>query len=271
MDHQEPACPFDTTAYTGVPDSAPTMTVEDIPALIARLDRLYAREDYPAAETLLKEAKERALAGNDWRSRLSIVSEELGLTRKMMKEPEALVAVREAKQLIEEHGMGRTVSGATVLLNAATTLKCFGRAEESEPLFEHVARVYADYLDRTDYRFAGLYNNMALTFTDLGKYEKAERYFGLALDTLEHCDNSLCDTAVTWVNLAECYDRQDSEDERISACMEQAGECLLSPEVPMDGYYAFTVGKCLPDFERFGFFYYTAQLKKRMEHINGLS
>ena len=271
MDHQEPACPFDTSAYTGTPDSTLTLTAEAIPALIERLDRRYAREDYPAAESLLKEAKARTLTVNDWRSRLSIVSEELGLTRKMMKEPEALAAIDEAKQLIEDHDMGRTVSGATVLLNAATTLKCFVRAEESEPLFEHVARVYSDHLDCTDYRFAGLYNNMALTFADLGRYEKAERYFGLALDTLEHCDNSLCDTAVTWVNLAECYDRQDSEDERIVACMEQAGECLLSPEILVDGYYAFTVGKCLPAFERFGFFYYTAQLRKRMEHINGLS
>ncbi|MBO6014872.1 MAG: hypothetical protein J6P48_05320 [Oscillospiraceae bacterium] len=271
MDIQEPACPFDTSAYTGTPDSVPQGTAEDIPALIEELDRLYASEDYPAAEALLRKAKEKTVLGNDWRSRLSIVSEELGLTRKMMKEAEALAAIDEARKLIQEHGMGRTVSGATVLLNAATTLKCFGRAEESEPLFEHVARVYTDNLDCRDYRFAGLYNNMALTFEDLGRFGKAERCFALALDTLEYCDNSFCDKAVTWVNLAECYDRQDCEDERIAECMERAGECLLSPEVPLDGYYTFTVGKCLPAFERFGFFTYTAQLKKRMEEINGLS
>ncbi len=271
MDIQEAACPFDISVHTGIPDRAPHETVEDIPALIEQLDCLYAREDYPAAEALLRKAKEKTLYGNDWRSRLSIVSEELGLTRKMMKEAEALAAVGEAKQLIEEHGMGRTVSGATVLLNAATTLNCFGRAAESEPLFEHVARVYADHLDHRDYRFAGLYNNMALTFEDLGRFGKAEYYFALALDTLEYCENSFCDKAVTWVNLAECYDRQNSDDERIAACMERAGECLLSSEVPLDGYYTFTAGKCLPAFERFGFFSYTAELKKRMEEINGLS
>ena len=271
MDYPEPACPLDPASVTGKPDSKPTGTAADIPALIARLDAYYGKEDYSSAESLLIEEKENVRSRGDWRSLLSILSEELGLYRKTMNEKEALRAVEESCALIEGHRMGRTVSGATVLLNAATTLKCFGKTADSEKIFEHVSRVYADNLDPSDYRFAGLYNNMALTFVDLGKFQQAEQYYHMALNVLERCENSQCDEAITWCNLAECYERQDSEDERISKCMEKAGDCLLSLDVRLDGYYTFAVSKCLPAFDRFGFFWYSAQLKKRLEQHNGIS
>ena len=185
MDIIEPNCPFDITAHTGVPDAGKTSCAVDIPELIKKLDALYAENDLPVAENLIDGAMERALAAGDWRSRLSLVSELLGLYRKTMDRGKALSAIREARELIEEHGMGRTVSGATVLLNAATTMKCFGDAAGSLPLFEHVLTVYSENLDPQDYRFAGLYNNMALSYDETGDVPNAERCFKLALAILE--------------------------------------------------------------------------------------
>ncbi len=271
MDTIEPACPFDTSAYTGVPDAGRTDCALDIPALIRELDTLYAKKDLPAAGRLIDDAAERAFAAGDWRSRLSLVSERLGLVRRTMEREKALSAVREAREIIEEHSMGRTVSGATVLLNAATTMKCFGDAEGSLPLFEHVLTVFSENLNPGDYRFAGLYNNMALSFEDTGAFEKAEAFFGRALDVLEKLPGTNCDIAVTWCNLAELYYARDPEDERVSACMEQAGDCLLDPALMHDGYFAFTAGKCLPLFDDFGFFYYASRLRKILEENNGVS
>lgn len=268
---QEPACPFDTSAYTGIPDAQKTARALDIPELIKKLDALYAENDLPAAESLIDGAMERALAAGDWRSRLSLVSERLGLYRKTMDKEKALAAIREARELIEEHSMGRTVSGATVLLNAATTMKCFGDAAGSLPLFEHVLTVYSENLDPGDYRFAGLYNNMALSFADTGAFEKAEAFFGRALDVLEKLPDTNCDIAVTWCNLAELYYARDPEDERVSACMEEAGERLLDPALRHDGYFAFTAGKCLPLFDAFGFFYYASRLREIPEGKDGVS
>ena len=271
MDQMVPSCPFDTSAYTGVPDSGKTVQAVDIPELIGKLDMFYAKEDYSGAENLILEGMKTALSANDWRSRLSLVSEQLGLYRKTAEKNKALDAVRNAAGLIEEHSMGRTVSGATVLLNAATTMKCFGDAEGSIPLFEHVLTVYSENLDPYDYRFAGLYNNMALSFEDIGEYEKAESLFKKALAVLQKLEATQNDQAVTWCNLAELYYSRDCEDERVTECMENAGENLLDPALKHDGYFAFTAGKCLPLFDSFGFFFYASRLRKILEDGNGIS
>ncbi len=266
----ETICPFDYASYTGVPDSEYTVQSLDIPSLIKTLDTLYADCDYPAADRLISEGLKKALSAGDWRSQLSLVSEQLGLYRKTNEKEKALDSVRESQRLIEAHSMGRTVSGATILLNAATTMKCFGHAEESLPIFEHVLTVYSENLDPCDYRFAGLYNNMALSFEDTGAFDKAELYFRRALGILQKLNDTGNDIAVTWCNMAEMYYFLNNEDERVSECMEKAGECLIDPELKHDGYFAFTADKCLPLFDSFGFFYYAAQLRKTLEEMNGI-
>ena len=267
MDHNESCCIFDTTQYTGVPDSHPCPHVVDVPALIRRLDVLYAAGREAEAGAFLEDALGRARQGGDWRAELSILSEQLGQVRRSMDEDRGLRTVNEALRLIREHHMGQTVSAATMMLNAATTLKCFGRADESIPIFTHVARVYADHLDPSDYRFAGLYNNMALSYEDVGDYAAAERHFKLAMQAIGRCPHPENELAVTFCNLAELYDKQDPEDPRCAECMERAWENLNAEGLPRDGYHAFTVSKCIPSFDYFGFFLYAAQLRERVKEI----
>ena len=233
MDHNEFCCIFDASQYTGTPDGHPCPRVVDVPAAIRALDALYAEGREAEAEDFLEAKLRDAHAGGDWRAELSMLSELLGQYRRSMSAEKGLRTVNEALSLIREHQMGQTVSAATVMLNAATTLKCFHHAAESIPIFTHVARVYADNLDPSDYRFAGFYNNMALT----------------------------------WCNLAEMYARRDPEDPRVETCMEKAWECLNDPALPHDGYHAFTISKCAPTFDYFGYFLYAKKLRERTEKI----
>ena len=196
-----------------------------------------------------------------------MLRELLGYHRRDKYREKAMRAVNEALDLIRIHRLGSTVSGATVLLNAATTMKAFGRAQESLPIFKHAARIYADNLDPTDYRFAGLYNNMALSYQDVGDFAGAERCFRLALGVIGHSRHPENELAVTWCNLAELFDRQDPEDPRIGDCMEKAWDCLNAPGLPRDGYHAFTASKCVPSFDYFGYFLYAGELKERVEEI----
>ena len=268
MDYQEPICPFDASAYTGTPDAEPCPQAVDVPRLIARIDALCNQGREEDARDLLEGALETARQGGDWRSELTVLSELLGQYRRTGEKGKGLRTVSEALELTRVHHMGRTVSGATVLLNAATTLKAFGHAEDSLPLFTHVARVYADNLDPGDYRFAGLYNNMALSYDETGDVPNAERCFKLALAILERIGGQENDSAVTWCNLAEMYGRRDLEDERIGDCLEKAWECLNAPGLKRDGYHAFTVSKCAPTFDYFGYFLYANELRKRSEEIH---
>lgn len=267
MDYIEPSCCFDSSVYRGIPDAEPCRDPIDVPGVIRELDGLYNAGREKEALALLEQWRDRARARGDWRGELSMLSELLGYHRRDGDREKAMAAVNQALDLIRIHRMGATVSGATVLLNAATTMKAFGRAAESVPIFSHVARVYGENLDPTDYRFAGLYNNMALSYEDLGDYAEAERCFRLALGVIPHSRNPENELAVTWCNLAELYDRQDPEDPRIGECMEKTWELLNAPSLPRDGYHAFTVSKCIPSFDYFGYFLYSRELKERVERI----
>ena len=267
MDVLEPCCCFDSRLYTGLPDAEPCRNSIDVRAAVAELDGLYNSGRKNEAGAFLDRMRDEARTIGDWRGELSMLSELLGHHRRDGNREKGMAAVNDALDLIRIHRMGNTVSGATVLLNAATTMKCFGRAKESVPIFEHVARVYANNLDPTDYRFGGLYNNMALSYEDVEEYAKAEQSFQLALRVIARCPNPDNELAVTWCNLAELYDKQDPEDPRIGDCMEKAWEHLNAPELPRNGYHAFTISKCAPSFEYFGYFLYAMELKERAERI----
>lgn len=266
-DYTESCCPFDSSMYTGLPDTAPCPVSLPVRDVIEELDRLYEQGREDEAQGYLESWQEKAAQSGDWRAELSFTSELLGQYRRSGDGEKSLAAVDRALRLIRERRMGQTLSGATVLLNAATTLKCFGRAAESLPVFRHVSRVYADRLDPGDYRFAGLYNNMALSCADVEDYEGAERYFKLALKIMEGCENPGNDMAVSYCNMAEMYAKQDMEDERIEQCMERAWELLNDDKLPQDGYHAFTISKCAPTFDYFGYFLYAKELKERAEKI----
>ena len=261
-------CCFDTREYTGVPDAEPCPRAFDVPEIIRELDALYAAGREAEAETYLERRRAEAAAAGDWRAELSLVSELLGQYRRSMAAEKAFAAVDDALALIRAHGLGRTVSGATVLLNAATTLGCFGEQEDALAIFRHVSRVYADTLDPGDYRFAGLFNNMAQSHAALGQLDEAERLFRAAVKIMEKLPHGGCEVAVTLCSMAQMYDALDPEDARIAPCLERAWEALDDPALPRDGYYAFMASKCLPVFDRLGFFLYAAELKERIGEVH---
>ena len=260
-------CCFDTSEYTGTPDTGHCPAVIDVPNTVRELDALYAAGRESEAQSFLEERRRLAAEGGDWRSEVSMISELLGQYRRSMDRERGLAAADDALSLIKEHRLGRTVSGATVLLNAATTLSCFGEHEDALAIFRHVSRVYSDNLDPGDYRFAGLYNNMANSFAALGSTPEAEEMFRAAIALMEKLPGGGNEIAVTLCSMAEMYDRLDPEDERIALTLERAWETLCDPELKRDGYHAFMVSKCIPVFDRLGFFLYAAELKERARRI----
>lgn len=261
-------CCFDTSEYTGVPDSEPCARTLDVPAIIRGLDALYAQSRESEAQSYLERWLSEARGIGDWRAELSLTSELLGQYRRSMDAEKGLAAVDDALELVKAHRLGRTVSGATVLLNAATTLGCFGWNAEALPIFRHVCRVYADSLDPADYRFAGLYNNMANAHAACGETAQAEELLLRALRITENLAGGGCETAVTLCSLAELYDRADPEDGRIAEVLERAWETLDDPALPRGGYYAFMAAKCVPVFDRLGFFLYAHDLNERIRQIH---
>ena len=85
-------------------------------------------------------------------------------------------------------------------INAATTWKAFGQAEKALPLYEKAWRAYSGTLDPADYRFAGLSNNMALSYADLGEYAQAGTYYEKAIGIMKKLPQG--SMAVSYTHLA---------------------------------------------------------------------
>ena len=239
----------------------------DIRKIIAELDGFFAVEDIVGAELFLNTALAKAREIGDKTGELSILSELMGFHRRTADKNAAISASNDGIELVFELDIGKSISGATVLLNAATTLSAFGEAERAIGYFCEVMRVYSNNLDPSDYRFAGLYNNMGTAYSNLSDFENALTYYKAALSIVEKTDNRM-EVAVTNVNIAELYgNMQTDEGFDMVERYVQAALFELENASVRDGYYAFTCRKCAPTLDRLGYFRDARILNERADRI----
>jgi len=231
--------------------------------VIEKLDSLFAKNDLVGAERLIEYWTAEAIALGDTSGELSLVNEMLGLSRRIGNKDKAKAAIDRALILIDLTGMGSSVSGATILLNAATTEKAFGAPEAAVPLYERTADIYkAEKLDEKDPKYAALYNNYATTLTDLTRFTEAEALYQKALSLTREAKN-LPDCAVTAVNMAHLYEAWEGiESEKITECLAHAERLLLEECTDRTPYFAFVAEKCVPAFDYFGHFFAANQLRE---------
>jgi tetratricopeptide (TPR) repeat protein len=196
-----------------------------------------------------------------------VLNEEIGFFRRVSESENALNAVKEAFEIIEELGLGSDTSSATVYLNGATTMKAFGKATEAMPYYMMAKDVFERELDPNDYKMAALYNNMSSAYNDLGDYKSCEEFCFKAISILENNEDCYGEIAVTLINLAHLYYEQDPLDDRIYDMMDKAWELLTSSSNTLDGNFAYLCAKCYPSFGFFGYFEREAQLIRLTEHI----
>ena len=244
----------------------------DVKQFVETLDGYLKAERLEEAGRYLEESFERAKDEGDWRTQITILNEMMGFYRSVGESEPGLASVYEGFRLIGEHGMQETVTAGTTWVNGATTLKAFGNAREALPYYESAFRVYGQLLDPSDYRFAGLLNNMALTYVDLGEFDKAEAYYEKAMQIIGGLPDGGMEMAVTYVNLACLWDERGKAagrpfDERIDECLDKAWEYLDDPRAKRDSYYAFTCRKCAGTFGYFGRFRIKKELEERADRI----
>ncbi len=221
--------------------------------VIEKLDICFSTDDLTGAEALLDYWESEGHALGDERGLLSVLNEKIGLYRRCQKEEKGIAAVEEALALVDSLGLAGTFAGGTILLNAATTLKAFGRAKEALPLYRRAEAAYRESLAPDSYEWAALYNNMALTCEELADSERAEELYQKAIALLEKEGQHDGEIAVSYVNLAHLYDRSCPEDkDRVKGALSSAWEFLNSPRQPHDSNYAFICSKCAPSFTAFG-------------------
>ena len=267
FDYKEPACVLCGGEEFYYPDRKKPSTTVPIRSVIEKIDALYAKNDLAQAEKVLSYWLSEAKELGDKRGELEIRSEQIGLYRKLNDAEKGLESVEEGMKILSELELKGTVSGATIALNAATTYKAFGFADKAMPIYKQVEEVYEQNLPADDPRFAGFYNNEALTLADLGRDVEAEIAFKKAISILTGQPNKENDIAVSYVNLAHLLEGKPGREDETYACVEKAIELLDTPGLPQNGYHAFVIEKCLPSIEYFGYFMAKNRLEKRMKEI----
>ena len=233
------------------------MTVNEF---IVTLDAYFDREDMAGAGEYLR-AVCREAEGDD-RLLFAVYNEMMGYYRKTGEVERGLDAIEQGLALLPRMGIADEVAGATAYLNAATTLKAFGRPSEGLPLYERAEAIYRRRLPAIDPRMAGLCNNLALALVDLERYEEAERRYETALSILTRNVGKETDVANTYVNMAHLYEKLP-DYEKIEACLDRAKDALEADQ-NRNGYYAYTCRKCAPSF---GYFLYEKELNERADSI----
>ena len=193
----------------------------------------------------------------------------LGVYRKSENRKKAEAAVLRARELLKICELENSRSGATILINAATTMKAFGNPSAAKELYETAEKIYTDSgVPKDDPLIAALYNNYATTLTELCEFEKAERLYLLAREITEKSISTLPDCAVTLVNMAHLYeDWEGTESEKIEICLTRAEKILLGNDAEENSYLAFVLSKCAPSFEYFGFFIAAKEMNKKSRRL----
>lgn len=233
-------------------------------AFIQELDSLMGQARWDEAEALLLLYKNRAEARGDRQTELSLCNELVGFYRQRQKEAGFMPNWQRCQELLEELNV-RGVSRGTILINGATALVSFGRAEEALPYYQEAFGCYIRGLSPADERFAALFNNMASAFQAVGAYERAEEHMKMAMDVLEKKPHHV-DIATTWVNLAQLYARW-GRPAAMTEALERAMERFDDPEVLWNDYYAHTCRKCAGAFGALGRPDWERELQERADMV----
>ncbi|MDD6263446.1 MAG: tetratricopeptide repeat protein [Clostridiales bacterium] len=265
-DFIEPNCPLCPSPYY----SDEPRTSIDVGRMLEKLDSYLDKNDTVSARRHLEYWLAEAEHCGDFRGKLTVLNEIMGLHRKAGRREEAVSSAEKALALVESAGLENTVSAATTYLNAATVYKAFGAAEKAIPLYLSAQKIYESELEEDDPRRGGLYNNMALAYVDLGNFSEADKLYHRALSVMSRAKYGELEQAVTLLNMANAAENEHgllAAEETISGLVSRAEELLDSPGLPRNGYYAFVCEKCAPTFGYYGYFLFQKELERRAKEI----
>ena len=256
-DYEEPRCVLCMNQKSRIP----------IDRVLEKYDSYIEDKEYERAESHIRYWLEEAKVGGDEAGELTMLSELMGHLRKNGKIDEAVSVASSTLSKVEKFGFSETITGATAILNAGTVYRAAGKNADSAACYEKAEKVYEKELDEKDDRLGGLYNNFASALTELGEYEKAEEKYKKALKIMDGTKNGKLECAITYLNLADLYEKRDGSEKaesHIDEMLEKAYNLLTDDSVEKNAYYEFVLDKCIPAYDHFGQFIRGAELKSRI-------
>ena len=242
----------------------------NIQKFIENFDDLLSKNEYTSACDFLETTIIEAEALHDETALFTLYNECIGIYRKIGKKDKCYFYCNKALETTENLQFSENVSGATTFINCATAFKAFDEAEKGVSFFEKAKRIYEEKLPQNDKRLAGLYNNFALTLTDLKRFDEAIALYEKAISVLKSYEDEQPETAISYLNMANTVEAKEGLEnscEKIDSLLDIATEILDKSLKENDGNYAFVCEKCASTFGYYGRFFYEAELKERARKI----
>lgn len=197
----------------------------EINEILAGLDRLFEQKEMEKVEPYLQEHLKDAMEMGDASSVITIVNELIGFYRSMEQHEKSIFYCNQILTFMQMCKLEGTVPYATTLLNVATANRAAGRLSEAMEYYREVEAIYEGNLEKDDYRYAGLFNNMSLAYEADKKYEKAAELLEKALPIMEkYGSGGRIELATTYTNLAACFLKWEEEEGEASGRLGQAEE-----------------------------------------------
>ena len=175
--------------------------------ILQELDSLPGGADAEKTGDFLKDKISLARQEGDHASELALLNEMIGYCRYMGLNEDSEAYSNEALKLCEEQGLAGQIPYATTLLNAATADRAAGRLDESLGRYREVEDIYGKQLDKSDYLYAALYNNMSLLYQAMDRHEESAEYLKKALGIISTGSEHKAEQAITLTNLGQAYIR----------------------------------------------------------------
>lgn len=209
----------------------------DINKVITGLDKLFEQKKLKEVEPYLKESILAAKKEGDKGAVLILLNEQIGYYRSISRSSDSLRAYKEAKECIKEMNLTGTEHEATTLLNGATALRAAGEQKEAMKEYERVEEIYQTTIPKGDFRFAGLYNNMSILYSELEQYEQVTKKLLQALEVLQGLHEAEIEQAITYTNLALNYGKLGQREE-MKQCLSKALKLFEEYTQNKDAHYA---------------------------------
>ena len=181
-------------------------TKMDINEVLKELDSLPGGEDVGKTGEFLDEKIRLARDEGDCASELTLLNEMIGYLRYTGRYDDAYRYGDEALKLCGDK-VRDELSYATTLLNVATAERAGGRYDDSLTHYTMAERIYDRLLEKNDYLYAALYNNLSLLCQARGDHEESAQNLEKALEIISGIDERRIEQAITRTNLAQAYIR----------------------------------------------------------------
>lgn len=192
----------------------------DIQQVIGGLNELFQNRETDKVEDYLSGHLESALKEGDAGAAITIINELIGFYRDTSQYDKAEAYCSRLLPFMEKAGLKDTVHYGTSCINIANVYRASGRLEDSMAHYRKVFEIYDKVLDRNDFLYASLYNNLSLLYQEMGEFEQATEALCKALEIVRLYPEEKVKLAVTCSNLAACYVRTGDLEEAEHASAE---------------------------------------------------